>query len=304
VRADAAAFDPGKRGEIPVINVAFHQPVHRLVSPCIIPGTLRQNRHKGLGRIRTGNVDQSRTENQWGRLSALQLAKSLGGRQVIKDVTLSVCRGEIIGLLGPNGAGKTTTFRMLTGMIAPDFGRIVLDGADITSMPFYERAQRGISYLPQESFVPRSLSVEDNIAMVLEARERNAEKRNETVRSLLSEFHLESVRKKRVGSLSGGQRRRCEIAVTLACKPSFAFLDEPFAGVDPNNVEEIAMLIRHLTRRGVGVLITDHNARELLQLVDRAYVIQSGRVLAHGDTETIVSDRKVRSSYLGEAFRI
>jgi lipopolysaccharide export system ATP-binding protein len=237
-------------------------------------------------------------------LSVQQLMKSLAGRQVIEDVTLSLQRGEIVGLLGPNGAGKTTTFRMLTGMIIPDSGQIVLDGVDVTHMPFYERARRGISYLPQDSFVPRSLSVEDNIAMVLEAREPAAEKRNEIRRRLLSEFHLEAVRKTRVGVLSGGQRRRCEIAITLACEPSFALLDEPFAGVDPNAIEEIATLIRRLTERGIGVLITDHNARELLNLVDRAYVIESGRVLAQGSAGAIVADHGVRRAYLGEAFRI
>jgi lipopolysaccharide export system ATP-binding protein len=232
------------------------------------------------------------------------LVKSLAGRRVIEDVTLTLRRGETVGLLGPNGAGKTTTFRMLTGMVIPDSGRIVLDGIDVTGMPFYERARRGISYLPQESFVPRSLSVEDNIAMVLEAREPAAGKRNEILGRLLSEFHLEAVRRTRVGTLSGGQRRRCEIAITLACQPRFALLDEPFAGIDPTTVEEIAALISHLTARDIGVLITDHNARELLHLVDRAYVIESGRVLAHGNAEAVIADQEVRRVYLGEAFRI
>jgi lipopolysaccharide export system ATP-binding protein len=237
-------------------------------------------------------------------LLAQQLVKSLAGRRVIEDVTLTLRRGETVGLLGPNGAGKTTTFRMLIGMVIPDSGRIVLDGIDVTGMPFYERARRGISYLPQESFVPRSLSVEDNIAMVLEAREPAAGKRNEILGRLLSEFHLEAVRRTRVGTLSGGQRRRCEIAITLACQPRFALLDEPFAGIDPTTVEEIAALISHLTARDIGVLITDHNARELLHLVDRAYVIESGRVLAHGNAEAVIADQEVRRVYLGEAFRI
>jgi lipopolysaccharide export system ATP-binding protein len=237
-------------------------------------------------------------------LLAQQLVKSLAGRRVIEDVTLTLRRGETVGLLGPNGAGKTTTFRMLIGMVTPDSGRIVLDGVDVTGMPFYERARRGISYLPQESFVPRSLSVEDNIAMVLEAREPAAGKRNEILGRLLSEFHLEAVRRTRVGTLSGGQRRRCEIAITLACQPRFALLDEPFAGIDPTTVEEIAALISHLTARDIGVLITDHNARELLHLVDRAYVIESGRVLAHGNAEAVIADQEVRRVYLGEAFRI
>jgi lipopolysaccharide export system ATP-binding protein len=237
-------------------------------------------------------------------LTAHELMKTFGGRQIIADVTLSLQRGETVGLLGPNGAGKTTTFRMLTGTVVPDAGSIMLDGVDITHMPFYERARRGISYLPQDSFIPRSLSVQDNITMVLEGRESAARPRRETLERLLLEFNLDDVRRTRVGALSGGQRRRCEIAVTLACQPSFAFLDEPFAGVDPNNVEEIISLIRHLTNRGIGVLITDHNARELLNLVDRAYVIENGRVLAHGSAASIIADQEVRRAYLGEAFRI
>ena len=237
-------------------------------------------------------------------LSVEHLVKSLSGHRVIEDVALTLQRGETVGLLGPNGAGKTTTFRMLTGLIVPDSGRIVLDGVDITTLPFYERARRGISYLPQDSFVPRSLSVEDNIAMVLEVRERSAKKRSEIFGRLLSEFHLGKVRRTPVGMLSGGERRRCEIAVTLACEPSFALLDEPLTGLDPNAVGDIATLIRHLTDRGIGVLVTDHNARELLQLVDRAYVIEDGRVLAHGSAEDIIADQNVRRVYLGEAFRI
>jgi lipopolysaccharide export system ATP-binding protein len=237
-------------------------------------------------------------------LSAQHLAKSLAGRRVIEDVTLSLNRGETVGLLGPNGAGKTTTFRMLTGMVAPDIGRITLDGVDITQMPFYDRAHHGISYLPQDSIVPRSLSVQDAIEFVLEAREQSREVRRETLAALLREFHLDELRKSRVGQLSGGQRRRCEIAITLACKPAFALLDEPFAGVDPNAVDEIAILIRHLTERGIGVLITDHNARVLFRLVDRAYVIESGRVLAHGDAQMVIADSEVRRVYLGEGFRL
>jgi lipopolysaccharide export system ATP-binding protein len=237
-------------------------------------------------------------------LSVEHLVKSLGGRRVIEDVTVSLERGEIVGLLGPNGAGKTTTFRMLTGIVIPDSGRIDLDGREITGLPFYERARRGISYLPQDSFVPRSLSVEQNIAMVLEARETSPRKRHEKLEQLLSQFHLEEFRTRRVGVLSSGQRRRCEIAITLACEPSFALLDEPFARVDPHAIEEISALIHHLIDRDIGVLITDHNARELLQLVDRSYVIESGRVLAHGSAEVILADIEVRRAYLGEEFRI
>jgi lipopolysaccharide export system ATP-binding protein len=237
-------------------------------------------------------------------LSVQHLVKSMAGRRVIEDVTLTLERGEAVGLLGPNGAGKTTTIRMLTGLVTPDAGQIVFDGVDITTLPFYERARRGITYLPQEAFIPRSLTVEDNIAMVLEVRERSAKMRREMTERLLSEFKLDTIRGARVGVLSGGQRRRCEIAVTLACEPSLALLDEPFAGVDPNTVDEIATFIRRLAESGIGVLITDHNVRELLRAVDRAYVIESGRVIAHGDAATIIADENVRRVYLGEEFRI
>jgi lipopolysaccharide export system ATP-binding protein len=237
-------------------------------------------------------------------LSAQHLVKSFAGRRVIEDVSLTLRRGEIVALLGPNGAGKTTTFQLLTGMSAPDSGSILLDGIDITNMPFYDRARFGISYLPQTPFVPRSLSVEDNIALVLEARLADWTARRKKLSDLIAEFRLQTVRKSRVGELSGGQRRRCEIAITLACDPSFAMLDEPFAGVDPKNTEEITILIRHLTDRGVGVLITDHKARELLQIVDRAYVIESGRVLAEGRVDDIIAHTEVRRIYLGEAFRL
>jgi lipopolysaccharide export system ATP-binding protein len=237
-------------------------------------------------------------------LSAQHLVKSFAGRRVIEDVSLTLHRGEIVGLLGPNGAGKTTTFQLLTGMSAPDDGSILLDGIEITNMPFYDRARLGISYLPQAPFVPRSLSVEDNITLVLEARLADAHTRRERLSELIMEFRLQDVRKSRVGELSGGQRRRCEIAITLACDPSFAMLDEPFAGVDPKNTEEITNLIRHLTDRDIGVLITDHKARELLQIVDRAYVIESGRVLAEGKVDDIIAHSEVRRVYLGEAFRL
>ena len=235
-------------------------------------------------------------------LSAQHLVKSFAGRRVIEDVTLSLERGEVVGLLGPNGAGKTTTFTMLTGMLAPDAGAITLDGHVITTMPFYDRARFGIAYLPQAPFVPRGLTVEENILLVLEAR--MASHRKERLADLIAEFRLEALRKTRVGQLSGGQRRRCEIAITLACEPSFALMDEPFAGVDPHATEEITQMIRQMAARDIGVLITDHKARELLSIVDRAYVIESGRVLAEGETASIVSNEAVRRVYLGEAFRL
>jgi len=237
-------------------------------------------------------------------LSAQHLVKSFAGRRVIENVTLSLQRGEVVGLLGPNGAGKTTTFQMLTGMLMPDAGQITLDGHNVTAMPFYDRSRFGIAYLPQAPFVPRGLTVEENIALVLEARLAQASSRKVKMQELVDEFRLGEVRKMRVGNLSGGQRRRCEIAITLACEPSFAMLDEPFAGVDPHATDEIGQMIHHLADRDIGVLITDHKARELLGIVDRAYVIDSGRVLAEGDVEEIVGHQDVRRVYLGEEFRL
>jgi lipopolysaccharide export system ATP-binding protein len=237
-------------------------------------------------------------------LAAQHLVKSFAGRRVIENVTLTLGRGEIVALLGPNGAGKTTTFQILTGMATPDGGSILLDGTDITNMPFYDRARFGISYLPQASFVPRSLNVEDNILLVLEARIPGRAARRARLAELLCESRLEDVRKTKVGELSGGQRRRCEIAITLACAPSFAMLDEPFAGVDPRNTEEITDMIRNLANRDIGILITDHKARELLAIADRAYVIESGNILAHGMVDEIVAHPDVRRMYLGEGFRL
>jgi lipopolysaccharide export system ATP-binding protein len=237
-------------------------------------------------------------------LCAQHLVKSFAGRRVIENVTLELHRGEVVGLLGPNGAGKTTTFKMLTGMVTPDAGAIALDGHNVTLMPFYDRARFGIAYLPQAPFVPRGLTVEQNLTLVLEARFPDRAAQNRKMAELIEEFRLEEVRKKRVGDLSGGQRRRCEIAITLACDPSFAMLDEPFAGVDPHATDEIGKMIHHLADRDIGVLITDHKARELLGIVDRAYVIESGRVLAEGNVEEIIADQDVRRVYLGEEFRL
>lgn len=238
-------------------------------------------------------------------LSAQHLVKSFAGRgRVIEDVTLSLVRGEVVGLLGPNGAGKSTTFQMLTGIYTPDGGTITLDGHVITTMPFYDRARFGIAYLPQAPFVPRGLTVAQNILLVLEARLADARARRHRLEELIAEFRLEEVRHRKVGQLSGGQRRRCEIAITLACEPSFALMDEPFAGVDPHATDEITGMIRHIAARDIGVLITDHKARELLSIVDRAYVIESGRVLAEGETASIVANEAVRRVYLGEAFRL
>lgn len=237
-------------------------------------------------------------------LSAHQLMKSWGKRTVIRDVSLTVRRGEIVGLLGPNGAGKSTTFRMLTGGLIPDDGHIILDGTDITRLPFYERARHGLTYLPQASFLPRTMTVEQTITVILETRTGDRAERTRLIHQILADFSLGPLRNARVGSLSGGQRRRCEIAVSMACNPAFALLDEPFAGVDPVNVGEIATLIRAMTRNQVGVLITDHSALELLRLVDRAYVIYDGHVLAEGDAHALAGDPRVQNAYLGRTFQI
>lgn len=237
-------------------------------------------------------------------LTAQNLMKSFGKRPVIRGIALSLRRGEIVGLLGPNGAGKTTTFRMLTGTVIPDAGRIMLDDTDVTDLPFHERVRCGISYLPQEAFVPRSLSVEDTIMMVLEVRHRSRALRRQILNRLLDELHIGTARKALVGTLSGGQRRRCEIAIMLACEPRYALLDESFAGVDPNTIEDIAILVQQLRGRGIGVLMTDHNTRALLALVDRAYVIEGGRVLAQGSRQEVATNPLVRKIYLGEAFQL
>ncbi|MFG1277966.1 LPS export ABC transporter ATP-binding protein [Xanthobacter autotrophicus] len=237
-------------------------------------------------------------------LAAFGIAKSYGGRQVVRDVSLNVRRGEAVGLLGPNGAGKTTCFYMVTGLVKADRGRIELDGHDITPMPMYRRARLGVGYLPQEASIFRGLSVEDNIMGVLEVTEPNRARRREETEALLEEFKITHVRKSPSIALSGGERRRLEIARALASQPSFMLLDEPFAGIDPIAVGDIQALVRHLTSRGIGVLITDHNVRETLGLIDRAYIIHSGSVLMEGDPESIVSSPDVRRLYLGEEFRL
>ncbi|GGF46211.1 hypothetical protein GCM10007301_02150 [Azorhizobium oxalatiphilum] len=239
-----------------------------------------------------------------GSLAAFGLAKSYGGRKVVRDVSVDVRRGEAVGLLGPNGAGKTTVFYMITGLVKADNGRIELDGHDVTPMPMYRRARLGIGYLPQEASIFRGLSVEDNIGAVLEITEPNKKRRAEELDALLEEFKITHVRKSPSIALSGGERRRVEIARALASRPAFMLLDEPFAGIDPIAVGDIQSLVRHLTTRGIGVLITDHNVRETLGLIDRAYIIHSGTVLMEGDPESIVASPDVRRLYLGEEFRL
>ena len=232
------------------------------------------------------------------------IGKTYGRRQVVKYVGLSVRPGEAVGLLGPNGAGKTTTFYMITGLIRPDQGKITLEGFDITRMPMYRRARLGIGYLPQEASIFRGLTVEENIRAVLEVIEPNKKQRAEDLDSLLEEFGLKHLRKSPSIALSGGERRRVEIARALASRPSFMLLDEPFAGIDPIAVGDIQALVRHLTQRGIGVLVTDHNVPETLGLIDRAYIIAAGEVLTHGLPADIVANPDVRRLYLGEQFTL
>ena len=237
-------------------------------------------------------------------LAAHGVEKSFGGRKVVKGVSLYVRRGEAVGLLGPNGAGKTTVFYMITGLIKADRGRIELDGHDVTALPMYQRARLGIGYLPQEASIFRGLNVEDNIRAVLEVVEPNRRRREAELDALLDEFNITRLRKTPSIALSGGERRRVEIARALATRPNYMLLDEPFAGIDPIAVGDIQALVRHLTNRGIGVLITDHNVRETLGLTDRAYIIYSGEVLMEGRADDIVNDPEVRRLYLGEEFRL
>lgn len=235
-------------------------------------------------------------------LHAVMLAKSYRKRPVVRDVSVSVRRGEAVGLLGPNGAGKTTVFYMITGLIAADQGTISLDGADITHLPMYRRARLGVGYLPQESSVFRGLTVEQNLRAVLELHEPDKAERERQLRELFDEFSIAHLRHSPAVALSGGERRRVEIARALAAKPEFMLLDEPFAGIDPIAIGDIRKLVRQLTDRGIGVLITDHNVRETLGLIDRALIIHEGHVLTEGHPEDIVNDPDVRRYYLGESF--
>jgi lipopolysaccharide export system ATP-binding protein len=236
-------------------------------------------------------------------LAALGLDKSFSGRKVVNNVSIHVRRGEAVGLLGPNGAGKTTVFYMITGLIKADRGRIELDGQNVTRLPMYQRARLGVGYLPQEASIFRGLNVEDNIRSVLEVIEPDRRRREADLGALLEEFGIARLRKTPSIALSGGERRRVEIARALATRPSYMLLDEPFAGIDPKAVVEIQKLVRHLTNRGIGVLITDHNVRETLDLTDRSYIIYSGAVLMEGGKDQIVNDPDVRRLYLGEDFR-
>jgi lipopolysaccharide export system ATP-binding protein len=236
-------------------------------------------------------------------LSVKNLNKSYGKKQVIRDVSLEIKQGEVVGLLGPNGAGKTTCFYMIVGLVDVGQGNIFIDSLDITMMPMYQRARLGVGYLPQEASIFRGMNVEDNIYSILEIAEKNEEKRKEKLEKLLEEFSITHIRKSHALALSGGERRRVEIARALATNPSFILLDEPFAGVDPIAVNDIRQMVMHLKDRGIGVLITDHNVRETLSIVDRAYIVYDGMILSSGSKDEIVANDQVRKVYLGEDFR-
>ena len=237
-------------------------------------------------------------------LSVISIAKSYDKRSILSDVSLSVARGEVVGLLGPNGAGKTTCFYSIMGLVKPDSGRILLDGDDITGLPMYRRAILGLGYLPQETSIFRGLSVAKNISAVLELAIPDKAKRAERLEFLLDEFGLSNLRDSPAMALSGGERRRCEIARALAANPSIMLLDEPFAGIDPLSISDIRDLVKDLKQRDIGVLITDHNVRETLEIVDRACIIYDGRVLFAGSPEALVADENVRRLYLGESFSL
>jgi lipopolysaccharide export system ATP-binding protein len=238
-------------------------------------------------------------------LIASNLAKRYKSRDVVRDVSLSVEQGEVVGLLGPNGAGKTTCFYMIVGLVQADSGSIKLGQADLSNKAIHERARAGLSYLPQDSSIFRTLSVQDNIMAILETRkDLDKAERQAKLEALLSEFNIGHIRSNRGMSLSGGERRRTEIARTLATDPKFILLDEPFAGVDPISVSEIKTIIQHLKSRGIGILLTDHNVRETLDICEKAYIVSEGQIIAEGDAEQILNDERVRQVYLGEQFRI
>ena len=237
-------------------------------------------------------------------LVALNLGKAFKKRPVLRDVSLAVQRGEVVGLLGPNGAGKTTCFYLITGLVPVDSGTIKIDGHDVTRLPMYRRARMGVGYLPQEASIFRGMTVEENLRAVIELTEPVAERREALVDDLLAEFSITHLRRTRALTLSGGERRRVEIARALATRPVFMLLDEPLAGIDPIAVNDIRGLVKHLKERGIGVLLTDHNVRETLDLVDRAYILHDGQVLMEGTAEEIVGNKDVRRVYLGERFTL
>ena len=237
-------------------------------------------------------------------LKASNISKTYSGREVVSDVSFNVNPGEVVGLLGPNGAGKTTSFYAVVGLVNPEVGKVFLGDKELTNLPMYMRARKGIGYLPQEASVFRALSVEDNITAILELRGLSKSEQKEKLEGLLDEFRLTKVRKSMGAVLSGGERRRTEISRALACDPNFILLDEPFAGVDPIAVEDIQRIVTHLKDRGIGVLITDHNVQETLHITDRAYLLFEGKILKEGSAETLASDEQVRRVYLGRNFEL
>jgi lipopolysaccharide export system ATP-binding protein len=272
-----------------------------LLKPAVAPPPAEKPRPP---RPRANGATAPRLAKRAGYLAVHSVEKSFGKRQVVRGVSIYVRRGEAVGLLGPNGAGKTTVFYMITGLIKADRGAIELDGHDVTRLPMYQRARLGIGYLPQEASIFRGLTVEQNIRAVLEVVEPSKKKREAELNSLLDEFNIARLRKSPSIALSGGERRRVEIARALATRPNYMLLDEPFAGIDPIAVGDIQDLVRHLTNRGIGVLITDHNVRETLGLTDRAYIVYAGEILTEGSPEEIVNNPDVRRLYLGEEFRL
>ena len=246
----------------------------------------------------------TQTSHQGSGLHIQSLSKTYNKRPVVREINIKVKRGEAVGLLGPTGAGKTTTFGMIAGLISPDDGQVMLDDYDITHMAMYQRSRLGIGYLPQEASIFRGLNVEDNIRSILEITIKDVDRREDVLDSLLSEFSISHLRRSASVTLSGGERRRVEIARALASDPHFMLLDEPLAGIDPIAVHDIRELISHLKDRGIGVLITDHNVRETLDIVDRAYIINEGKVLMEGTPSEIIADKNVRRVYLGEGFKL
>jgi lipopolysaccharide export system ATP-binding protein len=274
-------------------------------APAETPRPRPKAENKPENKVKTnGAAGAPRMATRAGYLAVHSVEKSFGKRQVVRGVSIYVRRGEAVGLLGPNGAGKTTVFYMITGLIPADRGAIELDGHDVTKLPMYQRARLGIGYLPQEASIFRGLSVEQNIRAVLEVVEPSKKKREMELDSLLDEFNITRLRKTPSIALSGGERRRVEIARALATRPNYMLLDEPFAGIDPIAVGDIQDLVRHLTNRGIGVLITDHNVRETLGLTDRAYIVYAGEILTEGSPDEIVNNPDVRRLYLGEEFRL
>ena len=276
-----------------------------LETPHVSEKRVAQNRaNTGQRRIKPMMTQEVGEPHGSQGLVASRLMKSFKRRPVVRDVSLTVRRGEAVGLLGPNGAGKTTVFYMITGLIAADKGTIELDGKDITHLPMYQRARLGLGYLPQESSIFRGLTVEENIRAVLELSIKSRKQRESKLRELLDEFQVTHLRHSPAVALSGGERRRVEIARALAADPQFMLLDEPFAGIDPIAISDIRQLVRQLTSRGIGVLITDHNVKETLELIDRALIIHEGQVLMEGTPQEVVNNRDVRELYLGERFSL